>query len=407
LHIVMIGLPLDLLPDVLEHTFMTENLPERRLGQLGLVNSTWTQPAQRRMYRDISVWNNGSWIRLLDHLELFHHLRRFVKRLSLYHRVDLEVFFADEGPVTQSHIPELLPCVEELSVESDLSLLLVPLLPALLKLELQDSDSWVIGESPFDAALWPSTMRSVCATQWKQTSRMLEWLSNNPAVNPIITADVAGLPSDLPRFCSFLEEHPTIEYWGVAFSLDERRVVYGFGKILQTSFRPLLKAYRGTVCNHVFRGHHVRALSLSVLWQPHSDMLNLPFGLLRVCEFPALRTLQLVFDLYQWAHDGLFADIDDDMPLDMILDPFDADDPTDDERWILPKGMALALTNVQIGFIQVDDVLNLHRLVGLLGAAFRPGVVQVEMSDKYSDRRRTFEFCTASMDPARDYLANH
>jgi hypothetical protein len=134
-------------------------------------------------------------------------------------------------------------------------------------------------------------------------------------------------------------------------------------------------------------------------------MLNLPFGLLRACEFPALRTLQLLFNL----HDSTSLDVygDDDMPCDLVLDPFDADDPTDDERWILPKGMALALTNVQIGFVQVGDVLDLHRLVGLLGAAFRPGVVHVEMSDQYSDRRRTFEVCTASVDPGRDYLANH
>jgi hypothetical protein len=103
LRIVMIGFPLDLLPDVLDHTFMTEDLPKRRLGQLAMVNSTWTRPAQRRMYRDISVWDNGALIRLLGHLELFHHLRRFVKRLSLYHRVDLEVFFAGEGPVRRRH----------------------------------------------------------------------------------------------------------------------------------------------------------------------------------------------------------------------------------------------------------------------------------------------------------------
>jgi hypothetical protein len=167
-----------------------------------------------------------------------------------------------------------------------------------------------------------------------------------------------------------------------------------------------LKAYRGTVFNHVFRGHYVRTLSLGVLSRPHSDMLNLPFGLLRACEFPALRSLQLLFNL----HDSTILDLygDDDMLCDLVLDPFDgADDPTDDERWILPKGMALALKDVHIGFVEVGDVHGLDRLVGLLGAAFRPGVVHVEMSDKYLDRRRTFELCTASMDPGRDYLANH
>jgi hypothetical protein len=223
----MIGLPSDIIPDVLEYITPTENYPTRRLGQLALVNSTWTRPAQKLMYRDITVWSTKLWIRLLGHLELFHHLRRFVKRLSLYRHV--EVFFAGDGPVTQSLIPELLPCVEELSVDLD-CLLLVPLLPALVRLELQDSDNWVIGESPFDAALWPSTMRSVRVSQWSQPPSLLEWLDANPAVNPIIAADVAGLPSDLPRFCSFLEEHPTIEYWGVAISLHER-VVYGPGKL--------------------------------------------------------------------------------------------------------------------------------------------------------------------------------
>jgi hypothetical protein len=231
----MIGLPLDLLPDVLEHTFMTEDVPKRRLGQLALVNSTWTRPAQRLIYRNIAVWNNGMWMRLLGHLKLFHHLRRFVKTLYLHGYG--EVFFAGEGAVTQPIIPELLPCVEELSMGFD-CLSLVPLLPALAKLKLHDSVNWVIGESPFDAALWPSTMRFVGATQWKQTLGMLEWLSANPVVNPVITADVAGLPGDLPRFCEFLEEHPSIESWGVSISLY-KRVVYGPGKLISTLFRCL------------------------------------------------------------------------------------------------------------------------------------------------------------------------
>jgi hypothetical protein len=134
-------------------------------------------------------------------------------------------------------------------------------------------------------------------------------------------------------------------------------------------------------------------------------MLNLLFGLLRACEFPALRTLQLVFNFYEWARLFLDAPGGHNTPSDLVLAPFDADDPIHDDRWILPKGMALALTNIHIDFIGVDDVLDLDRLVGLLGAAFRPGVVRVVISDQL-DQRRTYEFCTVSMDPGHDHLVN-
>jgi hypothetical protein len=233
----MIGLPSDIIPDVLEYFTPTYT---SRLCDLALVNSAWTRPVQRCMYRYIRVSNTEMWIRLLAHLELHHHLRCFVKELSLYQYgyIDIslsryiDVIFARDGSVRYSLIPELLPCVEELSVGFK-CLPLVPLLPALVKLELQDCGEWVfaIGKSPFDAALWPSTIRSVRVSQWHQPPSMLEWLDANPAVHPIVTVGVTGLPSDLPRFCNFLEEHPTIEDWGVTITLHER-VVYGPGKLL-------------------------------------------------------------------------------------------------------------------------------------------------------------------------------
>jgi hypothetical protein len=119
------------------------------------------------------------------------------------------------------------------------------------------------------------------------------------------------------------------------------------------------------------------------------------FGIICASYFPSLCSLRLVVHVFGIAW------------FDDYLDPFSSHpDPNEDAQWILPDEMASALTTVVLIFSRFDGVKDLARLLALLSAANRPGVVSVRVSTRNEpEKAQMYRVHTAAMEPP--HAANH
>jgi hypothetical protein len=112
------------------------------------------------------------------------------------------------------------------------------------------------------------------------------------------------------------------------------------------------------------------------------------FGIICASYFPSLRSLRLAVHVSNIGCSSVY------------LVPFSSyPDPDEDVQWILPVGVASALTTVMLVFSLVDGVEDLARLLGLLGAANRPGVVSVRVSTQNEpEKTQIYRVHTAAME---------
>jgi hypothetical protein len=204
-------LPRELIRDVLK--LLQDDKPSLRC--CALIHPTWMALAQTYIFQTITLDNDMAWSRILTVLEGSPHLRKLVHRILIVrgNKTDTMPLL----PVDAARIPNLLPCVEALSVTGvEIDTLLVEALQCLKQLSLKHCTVPYMSPVPSDeASTRPRGAPRIHTLRFENCmcTDTLDWLQRIGAVGCVAHA-VYALPTldrrDFERWLRFVAAEPAL-----------------------------------------------------------------------------------------------------------------------------------------------------------------------------------------------------